>query len=39
MRRRQRKGSASTSRTEGKLRAGESYLHTGRREELSAIRR
>ena len=39
MRHRQRKWSASTSRAEGKIRAGESYIHTGWREELSAIRR
>jgi len=39
MRHRQRSGSAKTSRTEGRVRAGESYLYSGRREELSAIRR
>jgi len=39
MRHRQRSGSAKTSREEGKIRAGASYLHTGWREELSAIRR
>ena len=39
MRHRQRSGSAKTSRAEGRIRAGASYLYSGRREELSAIRR